>query len=96
MRMDSITWHPSVLLWLCRPCDQCSYCTEFCPRYLLGYEVQPHKVGSASPQILVEPLDRPHQDVALVAGLVELVAFVGIHHQLGLHADGLERVPKLV
>src|SRR5262249_33616261 len=21
-------------------CDQCSYCTEFCPRYLLGYEVQ--------------------------------------------------------
>ena len=25
-------------------CDQCSYCTEFCPRYLLGYEVQPHKV----------------------------------------------------
>ena len=25
-------------------CDQCSYCTEFCPRYLLGYEVMPHKV----------------------------------------------------
>jgi Na+-translocating ferredoxin:NAD+ oxidoreductase RnfC subunit len=25
-------------------CDQCSYCTEFCPRYLLGYEVQPQKV----------------------------------------------------
>lgn len=25
-------------------CDQCSYCTEFCPRYLLGYQVQPHKV----------------------------------------------------
>jgi len=25
-------------------CDQCSYCTEFCPRYLLGYEVLPHKV----------------------------------------------------
>ena len=25
-------------------CDQCSYCTELCPRYLLGYEVQPHKV----------------------------------------------------
>ncbi len=25
-------------------CDQCSYCTEFCPRYLMGYEVQPHKV----------------------------------------------------
>ncbi len=25
-------------------CDQCSYCTEFCPRYLLGYQVQPHNV----------------------------------------------------
>ena len=25
-------------------CDQCSYCTEMCPRYLLGYEVMPHKV----------------------------------------------------
>jgi len=25
-------------------CDQCSYCTEFCPRYLLGYNVQPHLV----------------------------------------------------
>ncbi|MCI0515385.1 4Fe-4S dicluster domain-containing protein [candidate division KSB1 bacterium] len=25
-------------------CDQCSYCTELCPRYLLGYQVQPHLV----------------------------------------------------
>jgi Na+-translocating ferredoxin:NAD+ oxidoreductase RnfC subunit len=25
-------------------CDQCSLCTEFCPRYLLGYDVEPHKV----------------------------------------------------
>lgn len=22
-------------------CDQCSYCTEFCPRYLVGYPVRP-------------------------------------------------------
>ncbi|MBN2571409.1 MAG: 4Fe-4S dicluster domain-containing protein [Ignavibacteriales bacterium] len=28
-------------------CDQCSYCTELCPRYLLGYDVQPHKVMRA-------------------------------------------------
>lgn len=28
-------------------CDQCTYCTEFCPRYLLGYEVMPHKVMRA-------------------------------------------------
>lgn len=25
-------------------CDSCSYCTEFCPRYLLGHPVQPHRV----------------------------------------------------
>jgi Na+-translocating ferredoxin:NAD+ oxidoreductase RnfC subunit len=25
-------------------CDQCTYCTEFCPRYLLGYAIEPHKV----------------------------------------------------
>ncbi len=25
-------------------CDQCMYCTEFCPRYLLGYAIEPHKV----------------------------------------------------
>lgn len=25
-------------------CDQCTYCTELCPRYLLGYDVQPHLV----------------------------------------------------
>ncbi|MDD5674415.1 MAG: SLBB domain-containing protein [Chitinivibrionales bacterium] len=23
-------------------CDQCSFCTEWCPRYLLGHPVQPH------------------------------------------------------
>ncbi|MBC2709642.1 MAG: SLBB domain-containing protein [Desulfosarcina sp.] len=25
-------------------CDQCSICTELCPRYLLGYPIQPHLV----------------------------------------------------
>ncbi len=25
-------------------CDQCRYCTELCPRYLLGYPVEPHQV----------------------------------------------------
>jgi Na+-translocating ferredoxin:NAD+ oxidoreductase RnfC subunit len=25
-------------------CDQCSYCTEMCPRYLLGYDIMPHRV----------------------------------------------------
>jgi len=25
-------------------CTQCSYCTELCPRYLLGHNLQPHKI----------------------------------------------------
>jgi len=25
-------------------CDQCRYCTEYCPRCLLGYAVEPHQV----------------------------------------------------
>ncbi len=25
-------------------CDQCSFCTELCPRYILGYPIQPHLV----------------------------------------------------
>jgi len=25
-------------------CDQCTFCTEYCPRYLLGYKIEPHKV----------------------------------------------------
>lgn len=25
-------------------CDQCRYCTEYCPRFLLGYAVEPHRV----------------------------------------------------
>jgi Na+-translocating ferredoxin:NAD+ oxidoreductase RnfC subunit len=24
-------------------CDQCSFCTELCPRYLLGHSIQPHR-----------------------------------------------------
>jgi len=25
-------------------CDQCRYCTEYCPRFLMGYAVEPHQV----------------------------------------------------
>jgi Na+-translocating ferredoxin:NAD+ oxidoreductase RnfC subunit len=52
-------------------CDQCSYCTEFCPRYLLGYNVQPHK-GDALAGIqfdgrgTVEPVGRAVLRVRLV------------------------------
>jgi Na+-translocating ferredoxin:NAD+ oxidoreductase RnfC subunit len=28
-------------------CDQCRFCTEMCPRYLLGHPIQPHKAMAA-------------------------------------------------
>ncbi|MFW6170790.1 MAG: 4Fe-4S dicluster domain-containing protein [Planctomycetota bacterium] len=28
-------------------CDQCSFCTELCPRYILGYPIEPHRVMRA-------------------------------------------------
>ncbi len=28
-------------------CDQCRYCTEYCPRYLLGHPIQPHRAMAA-------------------------------------------------
>ena len=36
-------------------CDQCTLCTELCPRYLLGYDIQPHKVMRS---LLFSPPDR--------------------------------------
>ena len=24
-------------------CDQCRYCTEYCPRFLLGHPIEPHR-----------------------------------------------------
>jgi Na+-translocating ferredoxin:NAD+ oxidoreductase RnfC subunit len=38
-------------------CDQCSMCTELCPRYLLGYPIQPHRV-MRSLQLTGEDKDR--------------------------------------
>jgi Na+-translocating ferredoxin:NAD+ oxidoreductase RnfC subunit len=29
-------------------CDQCRFCTELCPRYLLGHPIQPHRAMAAA------------------------------------------------
>lgn len=29
-------------------CDQCTFCTELCPRYLLGHPIEPHKAMRAA------------------------------------------------
>jgi Na+-translocating ferredoxin:NAD+ oxidoreductase RnfC subunit len=38
-------------------CDQCSLCTELCPRYILGYPIEPHKVMRTL-QMTGEPHER--------------------------------------
>lgn len=44
-------------------CDQCSFCTEFCPRYLLGHMINPHKVMRS---LLFSPSDSLyHSEFAL-------------------------------
>jgi len=41
-------------------CDQCSFCTELCPRYLLGHPIEPHKAMRA--------LGMSHEKLSLVIG----------------------------
>lgn len=56
-------------------CDQCSYCTELCPRYLLGYDVQPHKVmRSLSFTATGENLWNQHAMLCCACGLCTLYA----------------------
>ncbi len=56
-------------------CDQCSYCTEFCPRYLLGYDVQPHKVmRSLAFTTTGESVWNQYADLCCSCGLCSLYA----------------------
>lgn len=56
-------------------CDQCSYCTELCPRYLLGYDVQPHLVmRSLSFTVTGENLWNQHAQLCCACGLCTLYA----------------------
>lgn len=56
-------------------CDQCSYCTEFCPRYLLGYDVQPHKVmRSLGFTTTGEAVWNQYADLCCACGLCSLYA----------------------
>jgi Na+-translocating ferredoxin:NAD+ oxidoreductase RnfC subunit len=56
-------------------CDQCSYCTELCPRYTLGYDVQPHKVmRSLSFTATGEDIWNQHAALCCGCGLCTLYA----------------------
>jgi Na+-translocating ferredoxin:NAD+ oxidoreductase RnfC subunit len=56
-------------------CDQCSYCTELCPRYILGYDVQPHKVmRSLSFTMSGEQIWNQYASLCCACGLCTLYA----------------------
>jgi Na+-translocating ferredoxin:NAD+ oxidoreductase RnfC subunit len=56
-------------------CDQCSYCTELCPRYVLGYDVQPHKVmRSLSFTMTGEHIWNQYASLCCACGLCTLYA----------------------
>lgn len=56
-------------------CDQCSLCTELCPRYLLGYDVQPHLVmRSLGFTALGNELWNTHSQLCCQCGLCTLYA----------------------
>lgn len=45
-------------------CDQCSFCTELCPRYLLGHTLQPHRVMRSL--MFAGAGRKPHSEYALL------------------------------
>ncbi len=45
-------------------CDQCSFCTELCPRYLLGHPIQPHRVMRSL--MFTDGGRKPHSEYALL------------------------------
>lgn len=61
-------------------CDQCSFCTEFCPRYMLGHAIQPHKVMRS---LLFNPKDsKIHDEYALLCCECSLCSLYSCPEQL--------------
>ena len=59
-------------------CIQCSYCTQLCPRYLLGHPLQPHRimrrVATASLEELLGEKDIQAAQLCCECGVCELYA----------------------
>ncbi len=54
-------------------CDQCNMCTQMCPRYLLGYQVEPHQVMRHQ-QTRSEPPASRWGELCVECGLCTLAA----------------------
>ena len=80
-------------------CCQCMYCTELCPRHLLGYPLQPHKtlraVGAGAPgnpeELLTASLCSGCGVCTLMAccqGIAPSAAMTAVKQSLGRHRIG--------
>jgi len=79
-------------------CDQCTFCTELCPRYLLGHPIEPHRASLALKHILVaratKPLTAPLRSLeALFTGtqlteLPDLGSIVRVRREGVIHDSG--------
>lgn len=45
-------------------CDQCRFCTDYCPRYLLGHRIEPHRIMRLVGQQRVDLIPREELDRA--------------------------------
>jgi len=54
-------------------CDQCNMCTHLCPRYLLGYTVEPHRVMRHQQTVDTAPVSR-WGEICCECGICTLVA----------------------
>jgi len=54
-------------------CDQCNMCTQLCPRYLLGFTVEPHRVMRHQQTIDTAPVSR-WGELCCECGLCSLVS----------------------
>jgi Na+-translocating ferredoxin:NAD+ oxidoreductase RnfC subunit len=54
-------------------CDQCNMCTQLCPRYLLGYSVEPHRVMRHQQTVDTAPISR-WGEICCECGICSLVS----------------------
>lgn len=68
-------WTPRQIRQIGRSgCDQCSFCTEFCPRYLLGHPVEPHKTMRSLGFFLSRPEPLPGTQFCCECNLCSMYA----------------------
>ena len=64
-------------------CEQCRMCTDLCPRYLLGHDMQPHKLMRISGYHLDDPIGKTNALLCCQCNLCEYFSCpAGLHPRL--------------